>query len=42
MITVLLVVACGGVGAVARFIVDGLVQSRRLGEFPLGTLLQRA
>ena len=39
VITVLLVVAGGGVGAVGRFIVDGLVQSRRPGEFPLGTLL---
>jgi CrcB protein len=28
---------CGGLGAIARFAVDGLVQSRRLGEFPLGT-----
>lgn len=34
----LLVVACGGLGAIARFAVDSLVQSRRLGEFPLGTL----
>jgi CrcB protein len=29
--------ACGGAGAIARFAVDALVQSRRLGEFPLGT-----
>jgi CrcB protein len=36
--TVLLVIICGGAGAVARFLVDGLVQARRLGEFPLGTL----
>lgn len=38
MITALLVLLGGGVGAVARFAVDALVQSRRLGEFPLGTL----
>ena len=37
VITALLVVACGGIGALARFAVDGLVQARRLGEFPLGT-----
>jgi CrcB protein len=37
--TALLVIVCGGAGAVARFLVDGLVQSRRLGEFPLGTLV---
>ncbi len=39
MITTLLVLVCGGTGAVARFVVDGLVQSRRLGEWPLGTLV---
>jgi CrcB protein len=39
VVTALLVVACAGVGAVARFAVDGLVQSRRLGEFPLGTFV---
>ncbi len=39
MITALLVVICGGAGAVARFTVDSLVQSRRLGEFPLGTFV---
>ncbi len=39
MVTVVLVLACAGVGAVARFAVDGLVQSRRLGEFPLGTFI---
>ncbi len=37
--TALLVLVCGGVGALARFGVDSLVQSRRLGEFPLGTLV---
>jgi fluoride exporter len=35
----LLILACGGAGALARFGVDSLVQSRRLGEFPLGTLV---
>jgi CrcB protein len=39
MVTALLVVLCAGGGAVARFAVDGLVQSRRLGEFPLGTFV---
>lgn len=42
MSVALLVLVCGGVGAVARFIVDGVVQSRRLGEFPLGTLVVNA
>jgi CrcB protein len=36
--TALLVVVCAGIGAVARFVVDGLVQSRRRTEWPLGTL----
>lgn len=39
MVTALLVVLCAGGGAVARFAVDGVVQSRRLGEFPLGTFV---
>ena len=39
VITVALVALCGGLGSIARFVVDGLVQSRRLGEFPLGTLV---
>ncbi|MGZ4203165.1 MAG: fluoride efflux transporter CrcB [Thermoleophilaceae bacterium] len=39
MVIVLLVAVCGGLGAVARFGVDGLVQSRVLGEYPLGTLI---
>ena len=39
VITVALVAACGGVGSIARFLVDDLVQSRRRGEFPLGTLI---
>lgn len=38
MITAVLVLLGGGLGAVARFTVDALVQARRLGEFPLGTL----
>jgi CrcB protein len=38
VITVLLVLVCAGAGAVARFLVDGLVQSRLSAEFPLGTL----
>lgn len=37
MITALLVLLCGGVGAVARFAVDALVQSRRHDAVPLGT-----
>ena len=37
--TALLVVVLGGAGAIARFAVDGAVQSRRLQEFPLGTLV---
>jgi CrcB protein len=37
--TALLVIVCGGAGAVARFLVDGIVQSRRASEFPLGTLV---
>jgi fluoride exporter len=39
VIATALVVVCGGTGAVARFVVDGLVQSRRLGDWPLGTLV---
>lgn len=37
--TALLVVVCGGAGSIARFMVDGFVQSRRLHEFPLGTFV---
>ena len=37
--TALLVVVCGGIGAVARFAVDGLVEDRWRGEYPLGTLV---
>jgi fluoride exporter len=39
VITGALVIVCGGLGALARFAVDSLVQSRRLGEFPLGTFM---
>jgi CrcB protein len=39
VITAVLVVLCSGAGAVARFLVDGVVQSTRAGEFPLGTLV---
>jgi fluoride exporter len=39
VITVLLVLVCSGFGAIARFGVDTIVQSRRLHEFPLGTLV---
>lgn len=39
VITALLVLLGGGTGAVARFVVDGLVQLPRLGEFPTGTFV---
>jgi fluoride exporter len=39
VVTALLVVACGGFGAVARFTVDGLVEDRWHGDYPLGTLV---
>jgi fluoride exporter len=39
VITALLVLVCSGAGAIARFGVDAIVQSSRLGEFPLGTLV---
>jgi fluoride exporter len=42
VITILLVLTCGGVAALARFAVDSLVQRRRSGEFPLGTLVVNA
>ena len=38
MTTTVLVVVCGGFGAVARFLVDGFVQRRVLGSYPVGTL----
>jgi CrcB protein len=39
VITGVLVLACGGAAAVARFLVDASVEWRRLGEFPWGTLV---
>ncbi len=39
MVTAILVVLCGGLGAVGRFAVDGAVQSRAAGAFPIGTLV---
>jgi CrcB protein len=39
VITALAVVLIGGLGAMGRFLVDSLVQTRRLGSFPLGTLV---
>jgi CrcB protein len=36
---VLGVAALGGFGALARFGLDSAIQSRRLGEFPLGTFV---
>jgi len=38
-VTALLVVVCGGFGALARFTVDGLVEERLSGEYPFGTLI---
>lgn len=38
VITALLVLVCGGAGALARFLLDGFVQSRHGLGFPLGTL----
>jgi fluoride exporter len=39
VITALLVVVCGGAGAIARFTVDEFVSERTGGSFPVGTLL---
>jgi CrcB protein len=39
MVTALLVAICGGLGALARFGLDGVVQDRRAGSYPLGTLV---
>jgi CrcB protein len=38
VITAVLVVVCGGLGAIARFLLDGFVQGRVSGSFPWGTL----
>ena len=37
--TVLLMALAGGLGAVARFVVDGLVRDRFGSSFPLGTVV---
>ena len=37
--TALLVLLCGGLGAVARFALDGLVEERLSTDYPLGTLV---
>jgi fluoride exporter len=42
VVTVLLVLVLGGGAGVARYLVDGSVQSRQRGEFPLGTLVVNA
>jgi len=39
MLTALLVLGAGGLGALARFAVDGVVESLTLRSFPLGTLV---
>lgn len=39
VVTALLVLLCGGVGAVARFATDTLVERGLLGQFPAGTLV---
>ncbi len=38
-LAVVAIAALGGVGALARFMLDTVVQSRRPGEFPLGTFV---
>ncbi len=38
MVVALAVGLAGGVGAVARYLLDGAVQDRRSGAFPFGTL----
>jgi fluoride exporter len=38
-VTILLVMLAGGAGAVARFVLGGLISSRFRGELPLGTML---
>lgn len=38
-LVVLLLVVAGGLGSVARFVVDGAVRSRFVVAFPLGTVL---
>jgi CrcB protein len=38
VVIALLVLVCGGAAAIARFGVDAAIETRRLGEFPWGTL----
>lgn len=40
--TTLLIAACGGVGAVSRFVVDAEVRRRVRGSFPVGTFVINA
>jgi CrcB protein len=39
IITAIVLAVAGGVGAAARFVVDGLVRSRTSGSFPFGTMI---
>jgi CrcB protein len=39
VITAMLVAMCGGLGAISRFLLDGIVQQRVLGSYPAGTLI---
>jgi CrcB protein len=39
VVTALLVVVCGGAGAIARFAADAAVEAGRLNPFPWGTLV---
>ena len=39
MITLLLISAAGGLGAVARFVLDGVVKASTTVRYPVGTLL---
>jgi CrcB protein len=39
VIAAVLVVICGGLGALARFALDGFVQARWRGAYPVGTLI---
>lgn len=39
LVVVLLLIAAGGLGAVCRFVVDGVVRSRSGAAFPIGTLV---
>ena len=39
VVVVVLLVVAGGLGAVARFVLDGVVRKRFAGAFPLGTVL---